>query len=306
MKEQFRTKKISSQRLALLEQAQTIIDHYQTLEIKMTLRQLHYQLVKGNIIENTVREYKKLGELLIDARYNGLVDWDAIEDRLRVPTMHSAWDNIDDLVKSAIYSYRLPRWRGQRHYLELFSEKDALSSVLAPIADKWHIHFCVNRGYSSATAMYDLSKRIAGQLELGRMVKILYLGDHDPSGLDMIRDIHTRITEFLKPRDTLSAIKGLFQKLEVVHIALTMPQIKKYNPPPNPARITDPRAKAYIAQFGNVSWEVDALKPEVMMAIVDKAIEQYVDTNLMDAIKLKEDREKKALREFAKTLVAKK
>lgn len=293
MKETFRDKNISKPRLALLAKVCAIIEEYQAQNIKMTLRQLYYQLVARGIIANQLKEYSKLSALLTDARYNGIVDWEAIEDRIRVPVMHAQWKDVAGLIDSAKHSYRLPRWVGQEYYIELFSEKDALSSVLAPIANKWHIHFCVNRGYTSASAMYDLSKRVKRQVIAGKKVVILYLGDHDPSGLDMVRDIQDRLNEFLQYRGDV----------KVKLIALTMAQVNEYNPPPNPAKITDPRARAYIEEHGNVSWEVDALRPEVMIKLVDETVQSYIDLDKMNVIIEKEKKDMEQVEDFANELV---
>jgi hypothetical protein len=192
-----------------------------------------------------------------------------------------------DLVESAKYSYRLDRWQGQQYYVELFTEKDALSSVLSPIANKWHIYLNVNRGYSSATALYDASKRFL--MNPDKTCILLYLGDHDPSGLDMVRDVRFRLTEF-----------GC--DVEVIPIALTFEQVRKYNPPPNPAKVTDSRAKGYINEFGRQSWEVDALPPDVMINLVNSAVESYVDVEKMNMVKKQESEDMKQLEEFAKQL----
>jgi hypothetical protein len=312
MKEQFRNKdfgkaiKISlgdgriwaAQTWDIIRHCEEIVNEYLQQDIKLTLRQLYYQLVARGFIPNHDKVYDKLSILLTDARYNGLIDWESIEDRIRVPKMHAEWDNVLALIKSAKYSYRLPRWSDQNFYIELFTEKDALSSVLQPIADDWHIHFCVNRGYSSASAMYDLSKRIIGQLEAGKRCIILYLGDHDPSGLDMLRDITERNAEFLTKGN-----EYIYPAFEVVPIALTGAQVKQYNPPSNPAKLTDPRAKWYIAKYGDKSWEVDALRPEVMIKLVNDTIAKYVDLPKLEAVKRQEREDMKKVEEFARALV---
>lgn len=289
MIETFRSKNFNKKSLILLDYILEIIEEYSNQNIKLTLRQLYYQLVSRDYIINKQSEYSKLSKLVTDARYCGIIDWDAIEDRIRMPRIHSEFENIIDLIRCAKASYRLDRWKEQKYYIELFTEKDALTSILLPIANKWHIHFNVNRGYSSATATYDTSKRFLNASENGKELILLYLGDHDPSGLDMVRDIRERLLEFGVP-------------IEVEHIALTSEQIKKYNPPPNPAKFSDPRAKMYISKYGKTSWEVDALKPEVMIKLVNQSIEQYVDIDLMQEIVTKEKSDIKKLEKYVEKL----
>lgn len=316
--EQFRKVRFSPANRELLNKVIAIVREYQAQNIKLTLRQTFYQCVARAIIPNTVKEYGKLSTLLTSARYAGEIDWDSIEDRGRVPKFPAQFEDVKDLVESACYSYRLDRWKDQKCYIELFCEKEALASVLAPIARKWHIHFCVNKGYSSATAMHDLSVRLREPMEAKKRCIILYLGDFDSSGLDMIRDISDRIREFLtsqeeydKNEELVWQTEGGFadwfveENFEVHPIALTAEQIRKYNPPPNPAKMTDPRAQNYVREHGNQSWEVDALRPEVMIRVVEDSIRRFVDVEKMEIIEAKEQEDIIALKQFGKKLAKK-
>ena len=132
----------------LLAQTIKVVEEYGAQGYRLTLRQLYYQLVSQDIIPNLQREYSRLGRLLTQARMAGLVDWNIIEDRIRVPKMASEFEDIPDLVDAAIASYRRDRWAGQENYIEVWVEKDALSGVLEPITRKYHCHLMVNRGYS--------------------------------------------------------------------------------------------------------------------------------------------------------------
>ncbi|MCK4544723.1 hypothetical protein KAU43_04230 [candidate division WOR-3 bacterium] len=289
------------------------VDAYIKKDIKLSNRQLYYRLVGNNLIPNYIEIYKRVCKFLTDLKYGGYIDWDAIEDRGRVPKREPQWDTIQDLIDSAVDSYRLPRWSDQEFYVELYCEKEAMESVLRPIAEKYHVYFGYNKGYTSSSTMYDTAKRVNKQLDNEKTVVLLYLGDHDPSGIDMVRDVEDRIKEFLiawryglddddpdYPRwQTQEWIDDHFS---VEHIALTTEQVKKYNPPPNSAKVTDPRAKEYIAKHGNVSWELDSLEPEVLMQLTEDAILQYLDVDDYNAWLDKEEDDSKALVEFGELL----
>jgi hypothetical protein len=280
--ERFRDIQFRRESLLKIEHMVQIIDEYSAQGLRLTARQLYYQFVSRDLIANTPAEYKKLTSLLADARYAGLVDWEAIEDRGRVPDIPAEWSNIQGLVDAALRSYRLPRWRDQENYVELWVEKQALAGVLAPLAHEFHVPLMVNKGYSSASAMYESALRL--QERSSRCVPhVFYLGDHDPSGEDMVRDIETRLTEF-----------GVID-LEVHKLALTIEQVRAFNPPPNPAKVTDSRAAAYIAKFGASSWEVDALPPNVLAKIIREAFLGVLDVAKMEAIKKEEERDRAAL-----------
>ncbi len=281
----FRTGNLNKKNSNLLEKIKTILNEYSEQGIKVTLRQLYYQLVSRDIIPNKSNEYNKLSGLLTNARYYGMIDWDAIEDRIRIPKIPNVFPDIDNLIYSACQSYQLDRWEGQENYVEIWSEKDALSSVIYPLISKYQITFVVNRGYASATSMYEASQRFIKQEDKKNI--ILYLGDHDPSGLDMIRDIKERLTEF-----------GI--EVLVIPIALSQEQIEAYKLPPNPAKITDPRAKWYIETYGNKSWEVDALRPDVLQELIEENILNFLNLEKYEKVKKQELRDIKKLKKRTK------
>jgi hypothetical protein len=296
VKEKFQSKSFRQDSLTLIDQCNEIVTDYLNQGLKLTLRQLYYQLVTANIIKNEERSYRQLSSLVSDARLAGLIDWDAIEDRVRVPRIPSEFKNLSDLVDAALYSYRLPRWETQFNYVELWVEKDALAGVLLPLAHKYHVTMMVNRGYSSQSAMYEASKRFAHKSNEGfrsgrlRKMILLYLGDFDPSGEDMVRDIQERLNMF-----------GVV--VDVNKIALTLAQIKKYNPPPNPAKIEDPRSKEFIERHGSSSWEVDAINPRELQKIITREIERFIDKDAMRIITDKEDVDKMKLTQAVKEIM---
>lgn len=282
-------------------QVNAILDDYKKMRITLTLRQLYYQLVSKNLIGNKVSEYSKLSDIVSRGRRSGMIDWDAIEDRLRKPNRASEWTNIQDIVDTALAAFRLPRWEDQPEYVELWCEKDALTSVLEPITRQYHVTLMVCRGYCSDSAMKESADRIKAELSNGRDCHILYLGDFDPSGEDMVRDIRDRMELFgARNSGDFSDDNGNEVDLSVKKIALTLEQIAQFKPPPNPAKVTDPRAGKYIEKYGRVSWEVDAIPPDELQEIVSDEITSIMDLDLYEAWKSKEDDHKAKLRKVAK------
>jgi hypothetical protein len=287
MKKQYRVINYHTKNLDLLEKTNQILKEYSEQDIRVTLRQVYYQLVARDIIPNLDKEYKKLSNLLTNARYSGHIDWLAIEDRTRVPEIPTTYSSIKELLDVASQSYQLDRWNDQDFYIELWTEKDAISSVISPITNSFQVPLVVNRGYSSASSMYSSAVRylLNSRLEnytFKKMV-LLYLGDFDPSGLDMDRDIRERLREF----DV---------DLEVIRIGLTKRQILKYKPPINPAKLKDTRAKEYISKHGYSSWEVDALKPDILQKLISNSILEYLDLEKFELVKEKEIEDLKDLK----------
>jgi hypothetical protein len=266
----------------------------------LTLRQLHYQLVKSNWIVNHDTAYKKLGCILDDCKYAGIIDWENIEDRGRKPYLPYYVSGIKSALEDTIDQYRLNRQNDQDIYIELWTEKDALSGILRRSTEKYHIQLVVNKGYTSSSAIYGAYQRFVECIENGQNVIILYFGDHDPSGLDMVRDIRERIEFMLLNGEhfDLFEFKSIPDCFKIIPIGLTMNQIKDYNLPPNPTKLTDTRASKYIKKYGKTCWEVDALKPQVLTGIVEANIEHIIDMEKYELMLEREQQDVTILKNF--------
>lgn len=196
-------------------------------------------------------------------------------------------------------------------------EKDALLSVIESICILWDVSFFACRGYTSQSEMWGAGQRIVGKvMNEDRHVKIIHLGDHDPSGVDMTRDIHERLEGFLAHHVWVDVVKKHIKNggsraderaitsvgvpiissgIQINRIALNMDQIRQYEPPPNPAKLTDSRATAYINEHGDESWELDALDPDVLTNLIENAIREYVDEDLWNQTRDRQEKEREIL-----------
>jgi len=292
MKHAFREQRITPKREAQISLVNEILEEYAAEGYKLTLRQIYYQLVARGVIENEAKEYNRVRKTLEIGRYNGLIDWDMVEDRTRIPYLDYYVASIQNALEDTVDYFKFDRQEGQTYHMEIWTEKDAVSNILRKISSPYHIKLLINRGYTSSSAIYKSFKKILAESIVGRPTKILYVGDHDPSGLDMLRDMEARLKEF-----------GLTGDFEIVHVALTERQIKKYKLPENYAKITDPRAHRYIAEHGRSSWELDALKPKVLHEIVDTAVLTYLDVDQFHKMVRKEEKDKKRLGEMVKRMI---
>lgn len=178
MKRTFKPVDFRARSLRMLELADEILEDFTDQGYRLTLRQLYYQFVSKDLIPNTEKSYKNMGKLVSQGRLAGLLDWDAIEDRVRVPDSPPEFRNLEELMDVALRSFRLPRLKNQEVYPELWVEKDALAGVLRPLARKYHATLMVNRGYSSQSAMYESAARFnSRRAELGAQRGVIfYLG----------------------------------------------------------------------------------------------------------------------------------
>jgi hypothetical protein len=259
------SKQFSNGSQNIIDKANQIIDEYAGLGFDLTLRQLYYQFVSRGLIANKDTEYKRLGSIINDARLAGLIDWDAITDRTRNLRSLSHWDTPGDIIYSAAKSYHIDRWDSQEYRVEVWIEKDALVGVIEGVCNEFDVPYFSCRGYTSQSEMWVAAQRLLRYIEAGQTPMIFHLGDHDPSGKDMSRDITDRLELFTS------------EDLEFSRLALNMDQVELYNPPPNPAKITDSRAQGYILEYGDESWELDALEPTVIAGLIRNAITNVLD-----------------------------
>ena len=289
MKKRFKDVDFKPVTLDMIQKANEIITVYTKAGLRLTARQLYYQFVTRNWLVNEEKSYKRLTSIVSDGRLAGLVDWSAIEDRGRQPEAAAEFADLGELIEAALRSWRLPRWEGQENYVELWVEKQALAGVLWPLAEEFHVTMMVNKGYSSQSAMFESARRFLRHRD--RQPILLYLGDHDPSGEDMVRDIRERLQMF--------GVEGI----DVRKVALTMDQIQEYKPPPNPAKTTDSRFINYQALHGDESWEVDALPPDALEALIREAFADLHDPEMMAKVVEREDADRERLRETVRELV---
>lgn len=342
MKQYFKSKNFGPEALSILTEAVRIVNSYQIQGYTLSLRQLYYQLVSKNSIPNTDASYKMVGNIIADARLAGMVDWDMIEDRGRETVTPQHWRSPTEIIEACSQSYKIDKWKRQPNHVEVMVEKQALEGVLEPVCRELDIPFTANKGYSSMTMMYNTGQRLKRRFIDGAAAKALiplklselhthrkiwadflkhmdknhyaekflptkltekgvchglprivvfYLGDHDPSGMDMTRDVEERLGMFSD-----------FTPMVVRRIALNMPQIEEYQPPENPAKLTDSRAKKYISEFGDSSWELDALDASVLADLVRNAVLKLRDEKIWEEDVARELAERKKISALIKKI----
>lgn len=258
-------KKFSEDHQQLIAHANAIIENYTERGLSLSLRQIYYRLVAANIIPNTVQSYSRLGKVLSEARLAGLVSWHAIEDRGRALKGLGHYTAPHEAIQRVKSSYRIDLWAGQEWRPEVWVEKAALEDVVGQICNEHRVDFFACRGYNSQSAQWEAGQRFADYIRRGQRPIVFHLGDHDPSGLDMTRDNRERLELF-------AGVPVIVQRL-----ALNMPQIEQYDPPPNPAKMTDSRFNNYADQFGDESWELDALDPSILQDLIADAVQRVRD-----------------------------
>lgn len=300
------SKRFNPDHRAIIDLADTICRQYAAQGYDLTLRQLYYQFVSRDAFPNSEKSYKKLGSIINDARLAGEIDWSQLTDRGREVSVAGFNDDLSRIFRNVEYGVSYDPWADQGVWVEVWVEKQALEQVVARAANARGVSYLACKGYMSQSEMHEAGMRMLDKIREGRKVHVIHLGDHDPSGIDMTRDIRDRLTMFIGhhvdevgatyesaldrpasmpnvPHDMgqlTENVEELYDcpadghdALTVNRIALNMNQVRQYNPPPNFAKITDSRAGDYIARYGSSSWELDALDPDTLNGLITAAID---------------------------------
>lgn len=294
MKQEYRAVSLRGDTLHTIGLINDIVETYQEQGFTLSVRQLYYQLVARALIENTEQSYKRIASIINDGRLAGLIDWDAIEDRNRDVQLRTRWESGAHIVDAAASSYHMDMWDNQDHRVIVIVEKAALAGVLEGVCTNYDVPLLAARGYPSVSIVRELAlEHIVGPIDNGQYVTVLHLGDHDPSGIDMTRDLRERLEMFVGA-DTDSDM------LTVDRIALTMPQIEEVRPPPNPAKSSDSRFGDYLKKFGSSSWELDALNPSYLANLLEGALMKYLNADRWSEKKREVEGIRTKLRESAR------
>jgi len=260
-----------------------IINQY---DIKLTVRQIYYRLISDpyNLFENTKSRYTQFDKMLVVARERGEVDYTSIEDRTRKALGGDyGFDNPQEFLmkeieylKNCWQDYKMEIWTNQDCKIEIWVEKDALANLIFQVAKDFRVLVFPSRGYSSFTKVMECISRLEGYSDKERVV--LHLTDHDPSGLDMTRDLENRLLSY----------GG--DSIQIKKIGLTYEQIEKFDLKPNPVKTSDTKAGYYISQFGSDCWELDALPPLELQNLVVESIKKHIDSDAWDK-KIGEEKE---------------
>ena len=173
-------------------------------------------------------------------------------------------------------------------------EKEALAGICEKPCADLGVGFFACKGYPSHSALWQWLKSLeeayqtsqepveddeGNELDVEPMQEavVLYFGDHDPDGWQIPRSA-------LETLRTLASVHNLdIPPIRFIRVALLMSQIKQYQPPPFPAKTTSSRYAGYYKEHGiKDAWELDALSPKVLDALIRTNVAQHWDQSIDD------------------------
>lgn len=281
----------------IIENSVDILSNYE--DGVLTIRGLHYQLVSRGMT-NDIQHYKRVVAATGKARWAGIISFNAFSDRDRSLACETKADDVilqDKIaegkyqVKAWIEGYYRNKWENQPCYPEVFIEKKALEGVFYKPCKRHQIALGACKGYPSLTFLKDAAERFIAAEERGKLPLIIYFGDYDPSGEDIPRALKENI------------IKLGCSSIEVLRVCLKEQQVINWKLPPAPTKITDSRSRNWDG-LGQV--ELDAVKPEKLIALLDETVNKIFKQDLYDELMRIEAEENEVytneLKEYVKTL----
>ena len=233
----------------------------------VTVRQIFYRLSTLDAVPKTENGYKMIGRLCTKMRRAGEIDFDWFADNTRWMRKPRTYNSIQDALSYTAETYRRALWQNQAGLVEIWLEKEALAGVVHEVTEKWDVPLMVVRGYPSLSFLHTAAKEIIRATQKGKISHIFYLGDYDPSGLDIYRAIVEDLNGFAPDA-----------QMTMQRMAVTQEQIREWDLPSRPTKKTDSRAKGFTGE----SVELDAITPDNLRQIVSECIESVVDSDALE------------------------
>lgn len=268
-------------------------------ERPMTLRQLFYRCVSAGLIANSQKEYDRLGGVMTRLREAGAVPRTWIVDHVRSTLKPSSWSGLQDFGETVRNSYRLDFWASLDHHVEVFVEKDAVAGTIQPVTAEYDVALRVCRGYSSVSFAGEISDEWR---RIEKKIYALYLGDFDPSGFDLERDLREKLERYAgkrihvyDPRDPDHDYSGFTAPIIWTRLGVVASDFEAHDLIRLPIKQTDKRAPAFQRLHGNDCAEVDAIPPGELRNRVQEAIEEHIDQKRWRRLQKVEQAEQESL-----------
>jgi len=251
----------------------------------LTLRNLFYCAVSKDLVEKTQREYKAVMRAALDLRRGGDMPWDWLVDSTRWMRKPNSYSSLHDLLDEQQRFYRRDLWQHQTTYVEVWCESESLAGMIGSVTDDFDVPLMPGRGYSSHPFLYSAAQAIANQVHGGKQAFIYYVGDFDPSGLDIDRYTAARLREYA----------GTDVSFHFERLAVTRAQIQQLRLPTRPPKPSDTRS----AGFRGGCVEAEAIPPDHMRGLLREAIERHIDPDVLEITRRIEQRERETLARMA-------
>jgi len=256
-----------------------------------SVRHVYYVLVGRipELVPKNDRGYQTVDRACIRLRQTGRLPYAWISDSTRLGYHVATYENPGELISRHAPFYRLDVWRRAKAHVEVWCESRSIAGVLLPLCQELGVSLYPTSGFSSLTQTWEAAELMQAAAA-GRPIRLLYVGDYDPAGKHIDRDVFKKLRKHLKPYAQRHGMK-MKECLQEVRVAVNEEQILEYNLPTKPRNENDQRSPEIERTV-----EVEALPAEVLRKLVREEIERYLPKGELDVIRVAEESERKHLR----------
>ena len=247
------------------------------------VRSIFYRLLSSDLIKQEhwhwkgkqVDIYKALSRTLKWMRLSDMVPWNAITDSHRTITAKGGYADPEEFIRAHLYwflrNYTRCMAQKQENYIEVWIEKEGLLHIVQPIAKEFCLRVTACRGYNSITFQTQFYNRATEAINAGQTPIVLYFGDWDPSGVDMIYAAMQTLTDELD-----------LYGVEYYQAGINPEHFHMISADPVPLKPGDSRTKKFIKKYGETVYELDAFHPKQLQNLVRESIEQFTDMSMYE------------------------
>lgn len=248
-----------------------------------SVRGMYYRMVSKGFLPKDDRAYNLVQQTILRMRREGLLPWRWITDSSRRVWGHARFGDLASYAEHVAANYRKDYWHTSVVNVEVWCEKDAMQGVIAPVVlSEFGLDLHVSKGQSSASYLYEAAESIR---EDGRPTHVYILSDFDPAGYRIAEKIAAGLREHLPDE----------QSLTTERVAVSYEQVQEYNLVTRDVKMSDTGAAQFIARFGNISCELEAMPPRVLRDLLKERLERHMDQDKLRALKMVEEHERKDL-----------